>query len=379
VTVGWRYLVERLNGDGTAELLHPDLPIEGVEITKTLSGPDRITGSLPLSTKGLFDKDGKALLREWSTAIYAMPDDGGDRIYAAGILVAPGQTGGTDFEIDCMGFSGYPQGQPFTDSWFGVQVDPLDVVRRIWAHLQGEPRGNIGIEVDATTSPIRIGEELEVVNFTTSAGEDVSFEAGPVKLNWWTDTDLGKRIDDLARDTPFDYWEEHQVDGDVIRHRLGLAYPRRGRRRDDLRFFVGENVALEPDVVSSEEFANVLLGLGAGEGRDMLKTLMPLDDDRLRRVVVVSDKSARSQKAIDDFTRSQALGRLLGGSVEEISVWDHKNARLGSWVEGDEINVRGDSQWMDLDIWCRVVATTVTPEEPEVAILTLMRTDTLSA
>lgn len=377
--MAWRYLVERLNGDGTAELVHPDLPLEDVEITKTLSGPDRITGTLPLETRGLFDRDGTPILREWSTVIYAMPDDSADLIYAGGILVAPGMTD-TAFEVDCAGFAFYPQGQPFTDSWFGVQVDPLDVVRRIWDHLQTQPRGNLGMEVDATISPLRIGTELEVVSFTTGVGEDVSFEAGPVKLNWYTDTDLGKRIDDLARDTPFDYWEEHRVDGDVIRHRLGLAYPQRGRRRDDLRFFVGENIALQPEVTADgDEFANVLLALGAGEGRDMIHTVMPADDGRLRRVAVVSDKTAKSQKAIDDFARSELRARLLEGSIEEISVWDHSNARLGSWVEGDEINIRGSSQWMDLDMWCRVVATTVRPAEPNVATLSLVRSDSLGA
>jgi len=378
--MGWRYLVERLKGDGTAELIAPDLPFEDVEITKTLSGPARITGKLPVGTPGLFDDDGKPMLREWSAAIYAMPDDSADTIYAAGILAAPGYNG-DHFAVDCIGFAGYPQGQPYTSSWFGVKVDPLDVVRHIWGHLQDQPRGNIGMQLDATTSPIRIGEELEVVSFTTGLGENVSFEAGPVKLNYWTSTDLGKVIDDLARDTPFDYWEEHHVGDDgAISHRLGLAYPRRGRRRDDLRFFVGENIALEPELLADgDEFANELLGLGAGEGRDMIHTVMPMEDDRLRRVGVVSDKTSRSQKAIDDFTRSEISRRMFGQTVEEVTVFEHTNAPLGSWVEGDEINIRGAAPWLDLDIWCRVVATTVRPADPLRATLTLVRSDNLGA
>lgn len=369
----WRYIAERVNGDGTATQIHGDVPLADVSITKTLSGPDRITGVIKGKQPSLIGRDGQSLLQQWSTAFYAVDDS--DAIRAGGILAAPAVRG-QDHDIDCIGFAGYPQGMPYNDSWYGVQVDPLDVVRRIWDHLQTQRRGNIGVEVDATTSPIRIGDELEVVSFTTGLGEGVSFEAGPVKLNWWTDTDLGKTIDDLARDTPFDYWEEHFFDAaGKIRHRLRLAYPGRGRRRTDLRFVVGENVSTVPDLVPyADEYANEVIALGAGEGRDMIHTTLPGDDGRIRRVAVVTDKTAKSNKAIADFARSELVVRQGLLEVEEIAVWQHPNAPVGSWDEGDEINIRGDLPWGELDIWRRIVATTITPENPEVAVISLART-----
>src|SRR5699024_11949333 len=57
---------------------------------------------------------------------------------------------------------------PISSEYKGVQVDPLSLVRRIWSHLQSQPDGDLGLKVDSTTSPVRIGTKSEDVEFTRS-------------------------------------------------------------------------------------------------------------------------------------------------------------------------------------------------------------------
>ena len=43
---GWRYFATRLNGDGTETMIHPDLPIEEVEIEDVISGHNALSGTI---------------------------------------------------------------------------------------------------------------------------------------------------------------------------------------------------------------------------------------------------------------------------------------------------------------------------------------------
>lgn len=368
----WRYIAQRLTGDGAGEFIDFDLPLRGVQITDQLSGPPRITGSLSPEVARLVDSRGKPLLEEWSTAIYAEADN---QIRGGGILSVSGFDG-SSWSLDCVGFCGYPQGMPYTDSWYGVEIDPLDVVRHIWEHLQSKPNGNIGMVLSDLKTGLKIGTELEQVEFDTQAGEHVSFEAGPVKLNWYTTDDLGKEIDDLATETPFDYHERHYWSGDTIVHKLDFGYPRLGRRREDLRFVLGENIMLIPSVsIDGDEYANEVMALGAGEGRDMKRALVAKNDGRLRRVAVVDDKSLTTVDKATSLARKELNRRQGLADITEVTVRDHPHAEIGAWVVGDEIRVQGELGWQDIDVWCRVISSTISPEEGDAAQLTLLRSD----
>jgi len=366
----FRYLVQALP---SGEWLEWDLPLSRVEVVHELSGPGGLTGTVPVEIGRLLTPDGKPLLLPWACAIWA---EASGEIRGGGILVRS-EFNGPSWSIECVGLSGYAAGQPWTgDEYKGVQVDPLSLVRRIWNHLQSQPDGDLGLVVDNTTSPVRVGTESKDVEFTTGAGRDVSFESGPVKFNPWTTSDLGKEIDDLAASTPFDYVTHTAWDGDSQRlaHRLELAYPRRGRRRTDMRFVVGENVTVDPrQVMDGDDFASEVLGLGAGDGRDMVRTIVTERKGRLRRAVTVADKSKRSKSAL----RSVAAGELKrrGGDVEvrDIEVAATPLADPMSVVVGDEIFIQSDVGWLDLNIWVRVVAVSIAPNNSSVVRFTVER------
>lgn len=204
--MGWRYIVQRITGIDEADYLG-EIPISDVQITDTLSGPSGLTGTITPEIGMAKAADGRPLLDEWGSAVWAEADG---QIRGGGI-VTYSRFNGAQWQLECTGFTGYPTDLPYTGAaYYGVQVDPLDMVRLIWDHIQSQPGGNLDLIVDDTTSPVRIGDELKNVEFTDSSGNTVSFEAGPYKLAWWVTDDLGREIDNLAKRTPFDYHETHQ-------------------------------------------------------------------------------------------------------------------------------------------------------------------------
>jgi hypothetical protein len=369
--VAWRYLAQRLS-DGV--WLDTDLPLGGVQITDTLSGPGGLSATITPEVARLKTSDGSPLLVEWSTAVYAEADG---QIRSGAILTSSAFGAAGQWKLDCTGFAGYPQGMPYGGDVSFVDADPLDIARHIWVHLQSQPGGDLGVQVDATVSPVRVGEPVRDVAFTTGAGVAVGFQAGPRKLNWWSTDDLGKELDNLARETPFDYHEEHRWNGERVEHFLRLGYPRLGRRRTDLRFVVGENIAVLPEPTrDGAGFANTVVSLGSGEGRDMVRGAdVSVADGRVRRVAVVADKALRDPAQLTAVGRRELGVRQGLLDVTRVVVRDHPNAPVGAVAVGDEIRVVGELGWVDMDLWFRVVAATITPEAADTAAYTVVRSD----
>jgi hypothetical protein len=368
---GWRYLAQRLDGTGDGgELLDVDLPLSDVSYKDVLSGPSQLSGTIDPAFAKL-RVDGKPLLNEWGTAIWAEEDG---VIIGGGILASSGFVG-PKWSIDCVGYSGYAKNMPYLGSYAGVEVDPLDVVRHIWSHIQSQPEGNLGLTLGSLTTGLKIGTQSEQVEFDTQNGP-VSFEAGPVKLNWWQTQDLGGEIDRLAKETPFDYHERHQWEGDVIKHYLDFAYPRMGRRLDNLRFVVGENVHVIPSVDrNGDDYASEILGLGAGEGRTMQMAQLRRTSGRLRRVAIVEDKSARSKKAIAAVADAEMAWRKNLDVISEIVLLDHPHAPMGAVKPGDEIYLEGQMDWVDVGMWLRVLSSTLQPASGNAMTLTVTPSD----
>lgn len=371
---GWRYLAQRLTGEGDdGELLDVDLPLNDVSLTDVLSGPAGLSGTIDPAFAKLV-VGGQPLLNEWGTAIWAEEDG---NIIGGGILTTSGFRG-SSWSLDCMGYSGYLYDMPYLGSWSGVQVDPLAVVRQMWAHAQGQPGGNLGLNVSTLTTGLKIGTVLEQVEFDTESGP-VSFEAGPVKLNWWQTHDLGSEMDKLAKETPFDYHERHQWEGDVIKHYLDFSYPRMGRRHDQLRFVVGENIHVVPSVDrNGDDYASEILALGAGEGRTMLMAQLRRTTGRLRRVGIVEDKSARSLKAVTSVANTDMAWRKNLDTVSELVLIDHPHAPMGSVKPGDEVYLEGKLDWVELGIWVRVLSTTLQPASGNAMTLTVTPADRIA-
>lgn len=374
----WRYLASRLYGDGSEEIIDPDLPLLRPSFTKVLSGPDGMRARIEPAVARFIADDGHPIFEPWSTAIYA--EEGG--VIRHGTILTDMTKAGSSLELTGVGFSAAIKRQPYAGSIFFVEKEVIDIPLHIWQHWQGQDGGNLGLIVSKTADTGKtVGTELEQVEFDTESGP-VSFEAGPFKLNEWQTNDLGGEIDKLAADHGFHYFEEHSWNdaGDGFVHRLTYT-PTRGRRRDDLRFVVGENVVVPPpESIESDAYAREVLVLGAGEGATTKRAWVPRSDERrLRRIHIVQDTSLKSVTAAQ--TRGRALLPMLTGKedVTEISVRNHDSAPLGAWVEGDEIELHTDTDWGDGSMWLRILSTTYEPDSLDVARLAVVRADKIQA
>ena len=367
----WRYLAQRLTGDGAGEFLDYDVPLAGVQIEEVLSGYNSLTGSInPKSLR--LDQDGSPLLEEWSTAIYAERDG---QIVGGGILNDL-SLNGPELSVDCIGFMGYFDEMPYTGSGAAyVEADPAQIIRDISAHVQGQTDGNIGLEFVVPSTEVRIGVALEQVEFDTQAGP-VSFESGPYKLNNYDTLNLGEKITGLCEDTPFEFREQHYWDGEEIRHRALFGHPTLGRRRDDLRFVVGENVGTIPTVDrSGDDWASDVILLGAGTGPSMLRVQSAHRRGRLRRPKVITESSIRVKSTGQRLVDRELQARNARDKVSTIRVWDSPHAQFGDVQVGDEILLEGRLDWKTIEIWNRVESISYSPDEPDSYDLTIERSD----
>lgn len=190
-------------------------------------------------------------------------------------------------------------------------------------------------------------------------------------LDWWSTLDLGRVVDDLAGDTPFDMIERTSWDstGERLVHRLELSYPRRGRRRTDLRFVIGENVTVPRESVWGDDYASELQVLGAGEGHKMIRAAQPTGAVGIRRVRTHTDKAIGKQTTAAKRARILAPAFTGGLNITEVTAFDHPHARLGEIGLGDEIRLVGRIDWADIDLWLRVVAITYRPKQPAAIVL----------
>lgn len=408
----WRYYARDIL---SGQWVYRDLPLREVRITDTLSGAGAISATISPDVAQLKAADGSPILSEWATLIVAEADR---QIRAAGILINTTLTG-PEMSLDCAGISHYPAGQVLEDSlsWGGTAsladgghgVDPLTVVRALWANLQSKPDGDLGVVVDEAASPYRLGAFTNVqapqadpilhIDGSTDpkeVGDDVPIDRvwGPTDklptpaqgktltwsyaLNWWDNIDVGQLVDTLAKQAPFDYREAAEwatPDREDVTLRLRIGAPRLGTRKPALRFVEGENVSEVIAITrSGEEYANYVYALGAGEGQAQIRTTASRRDGRLRRMTTLTDASqttAGSLKA-QATTRLNLANKLV--NITGFTVRSHPNAPIGSFEVGDDVLIQTHVGWQPTRLWVRITAMTTSPETDAVAV-TCSRSD----
>jgi hypothetical protein len=150
--MSYRYIVQRAL---TGQLLDTDLPLRPKTRAWELSGVDALSGSLAPAIGGSIAEDDRSLLEEWGSYVYLEADG----IIRLGGIVVSSKLVGSEWEIECAGFTTYPHGIPFDgDEYLREKVDPADVVRDIWGHVQAHRDADLGVQVTGSTT-VRIGTE----------------------------------------------------------------------------------------------------------------------------------------------------------------------------------------------------------------------------
>jgi hypothetical protein len=394
----WHYVVERVIGDGTYETIYDDLPLEDVQIDDVLSGDNGLSGTLAPEHPFLRDFYGDPKAAEWKTAIWAVA---GGKIHGGGI-VNNISVSNQSMNVECVGFTGYLQDLPYADTTHFVETEVLDIVRHIWDHVQSQPHGNLGLELDDRNSGILVGSASAQGEFDTESGALI-YEDGAYKLAWYQDHNLRDNFQGLLEVAKIDFHEHHILDatGGPIRHFLdfgslvdelqghveepgGDAYPYFDfhvptlGRENQSSFIIGENIFTVPDVTrDGSSYATAILYLGSGEGTAMIRGEAFRETEGLRRVSVISDSSIRQASVANRLAQKELAWRNNLGTVANVALIDHPNAPVGSVTVGDTIRLQGDAGWVDLNSRYRVLAKTTSPSQPEVESLTLIRTDML--
>jgi len=402
----WRYYALRWTGTW----VHRELPLRDVSITHTLSGPGDLSASIEPTYADLVAEDGHLVLREWDTIILA---EAAGQLRGAGILVSTEITGDV-LSLDCVGFSGYAAGMPLTASltWGGSSagatgqgVDPAAVIRALWAHLQGQPDGNLGVVVDNLATPYRLGvwhnaRKLPTEDEPNPPAAEVEEPPIPIdrvwtqqdsrpaaatgksvyweyRLDWFEDVEVGSKQDEICQQAKIEYREHVSwgPDRESVNLRLQLGYPRLGRRAADLRFVEGENISeLVTLSRSGDAYANVVAAYGSGEGSKQKRQTVSQRDGRLRRVSIVDAEDVATDAALKAIA-SDALARARQlTDITAFTVRDHPNAELGSFDAGDDVLVETVIGWQPTRMWVRILSYTYSPDGDTVSV-TCTRSD----
>lgn len=368
----------------SGEFLSWDLELSEPDVTLALSGPTAITGTLQPedpATRELLLSGG---FEPWACWIHLEIDG---EIRASGIL-QPYQADGEVLSIEAAGVSTYPHGIPYLQELSGIQIDPADVIRAIWEHLQSYPDAKLGVTVLGST-PVKLGTpehtepEIDPETGQVKLDDDGhpvyrTVEEAPYELLWWDGTDCGSEIDSLVSQGAFDYvercaWSDESKTS--VKHWIEIGYPRVGCRYVDgsgPRFASGENVY---NIIPVEEvddlYASQVLAFGAGEGSEQVVGYAgrPLTR-RLRRVAIVQDKTitdpARATAAAaSELERRQGLIDVTDMEVDA----RHPNAVFGSYQVGDDVLIDVDVAWFGrLRQYERILSITYDPNGESVRL-----------
>lgn len=354
----WHFMIE----DRYGNILARDIFASEARVTRMLSGPCEIEFKIHPKNKSIQAPGGTGpiQLKPWGHWCHAlkMGLDGNEKIYASGLF----QPSDIDPETSVMtarfkGFSDYPSGIPWLENWNPIAVDPFEITDRIWNHIQtvSGGTGNLGVTVYPTDSGTQM---LPGFSFNN---EEFVQDFFAIFIRSVDRNDCGDYINKLARDIPFDYWEETTWAGGSapIVKKIRQAYPFGGIDQADLIFRKAQNVvAVIPKQESEVEWFSDITVNGYFPGKVYSHTITNADPDRYRRVMDEVDLNINSNERAAAWGKRRLTRRQFPNQFESVIVDPyHPNAPFGSYDVGDFIRIHAPNQWVgDVDTKHKVMA-----------------------
>jgi hypothetical protein len=343
----WHLWVEEIR---TGRIITKDLVPQELSVLQVLSGPSSIGFKVhpKMPSVQAPGTNGPIQFKPYGHIIHAVKEDvhGDEKIWASGIF----QPSDIDpdsgvMSVKCTGFSDYAKGLPWLENWNPIAVDPFEIVARIWTHLQSYTNGVMGSGI--TVYPTTSGTQM-LPGFSFQNEEFVQ-DFFAIFIRAVDRNDCGDYINKLARDIPFDYFEEATWNPStrMIDKAIRLAYPKGGVDQSDIIFRLGENVSAATQKAESEiNWFSDITYKGYFPGKEYSATISNPDPTRLRRVMDETDLHIDSNERAAAWANRRLTRRQIPYYFESIDVSPyHPNAPFSSYNIGDTIRYQGPMQW----------------------------------
>lgn len=361
----FHFMIEDTHGNVVARDV---IGTEG-QVTRLLSGPSTITMKIHPKHPSIQVPGGTGpiQLKPYGHWMHALKEDltGKEQIWASGLF----QPSDVDpisgvMSANFQGFSNYAKGIPWLEDWNPIAVDPFEIVRRIWAHLQSYSNAHLGVTVTNLDGSMPAVSGTEMLPGFAFDGSNVVQDFFAIFIRATDQNDCGDYINTLARDIPFDYWEMSDWAGGAapINKRIKLAYPDGAVDQEGLIFQMGTNVlGVTPKQEAQVQWFSDIIINGYFPGKVYSSTITNADPDRYRRVMTETDLH------VDSDERAAAWGhRLLTRRQFPAAQFDsivinpyHSNAPHGSFDVGDIIRIQGPDPWVgNIDVKHKVMSHT---------------------
>ena len=379
----WRYYAQRA---GSGLWLDTNVQLTDPEFSWKRSAPNSGKALIAAGTGQVVASDGQNTWGKFNTLLFAEED--GKLAWAGICAAATPDDKGTQLEL--MGINGWLQRVPYEGFYSVWRTNLFDTIRHLVAYSKRYEPG-FDFTVPNNDSIFTVGDAQPPNKPKQPArrkGETKSEWQGSKRYDEWQDDIkewnekygnrkkfeiawfeapyIGEEIDSLVREFGIMYRERvaWADKGNLIpRFYFDFADDLKNRRTD-IAFIDGMNIAkpLDPKE-GGETFANHVLGLGAGDGRDMIRASAGVNDGRLYQAQYAEYKSIRNKDRLRNLAAADL--RILANKdprIGTVEVFDVPGYADPSTLRvGDEVRVISQNVLPNIDLWCSIVNITRQP------------------
>lgn len=305
-----------------------EIPFRSVKWAKELNGPGSFTAVIDAD----HPKAARNNLLPAARFVYVVRN--GVAVWG-GIIWVVRNTGG-ELEVSAQGIWSYFRRRRIRWDATFTSTDQFSIAQSLMNTAATQP-GAISVTVPATTSGVL---------------RDRSFFAVERKQ-------LGEAVEQLANvENGFDFEIVTSLSGATFTNSMVFYHPKQGRRLSAV-WDVSVHASVDSWEVDGSDTTNLLTALGAGDGQVALVvdaadpgqfSTYPLLED------TVSYKDVVEVDTLDSHARADLQRRSKPKALPEMTLIPTAETEVGSFVVGDEIQLRGNRGWTELDGWYRIVS-----------------------